>query len=178
MAGKLRYTPATNAVGTDYCTLKYQVQDPVGTNSAGPNTDLPPWTIVINVARVNHAPHGTSKTLNLFNKSTYTLTAADFGFSDPKDRPANTLLAVKITALPRTGRLTDNGVAVRAGQFISVDDINSGKLRYTPATSGFGLSRASFNFRVQDNGGTEFGGVNLDPVSRTLTTNSWFAFRR
>jgi hypothetical protein len=36
----------------------------------------------------------------------YTFTAANFGFTDPNDSPANALTAVKITTIPGVGSLT------------------------------------------------------------------------
>ena len=47
--------------------------------------------------------------------------------------PANALQAVKITTLPGAGSLTDNGVAVTAGQSVSVADITGGLLKFAPA---------------------------------------------
>src|SRR5207248_3220800 len=103
----------------------------------------------------------------------HTFTAAEFGFSDPNDSPANSLLAVKITTLPSagSGTLTDNGVAVSAGQFISVADITAGKLVFTPAANANGSPEASFTFQVQDDGGTANGGVDLDQSPNTMTIN-------
>src|SRR5258708_12703769 len=43
--------------------------------------------------------------------------------------PANTLLAVEITTLPGAGTLTDNGVAVTAGEFVPA------KIRPTPPST-------------------------------------------
>ena len=57
-----------------------------------------------------------------------------------------------------------------AGQFISVADINAGKLMFTPGAptrNGSGLRH--FTFQVQDDGGTANGGVELDPTPNTLT---------
>ena len=70
---------------------------------------------------------------------------------------------MKITTLPLAGTLTNNGVAVTAGQFVSAADIAAGKLtssrrRRTPTAPGY----ASFTFQVQDDGGTANGGVDLD----------------
>ena len=62
----------------------------------------------------------------------YTFAAAEFGFTDPNDIPPNNLKAVEITTLPAAGTLTDNGVAVTAGQFVPVADITGGKLVFTP----------------------------------------------
>src|SRR5207253_1864313 len=101
----------------------------------------------------------------------YTFASADFGFTDPNDNPANALLAVKITTLPGAGTLTDNGVAVTAGQFVTATDISSGLLVFTPATNANGAAYASFTFQVQDDGGTANGGVDLDQSPKTLTIN-------
>src|SRR6185295_4336987 len=117
------------------------------------------------------APLGANHTVSAVENTTYTFAASDFGFSDPVDSPADALLAVKITTLPGAGSLTDNGVAVSAGQFVSVTDINSGKLIFTPGANANGAGYASFTFQVQDNGGTSNGGVDLDPSAHTMTVN-------
>src|SRR5262249_16181330 len=89
----------------------------------------------ITVNSVNDAPQGTSNTVTTLENVAYVFQTADFGFSDPNDSPANSLLAVKISTLPSAGTLTDNGLAVAAGQFVSVSDINSGLLKFTPAAN-------------------------------------------
>ena len=86
-------------------------------------------------------------------------------------RLTNALAAVKITTLPGAGSLTDNGVAVTAGQFVTVADINAGKLVFTPAANANGAGYASFTFQVQDDGGTANGGVDLDQSANTITIN-------
>ncbi len=48
-------------------------------------------------------------------------------------------------------------------------DIRAGKLKFNP-TTGF-TGTASFTFQVQDNGGTNNGGVDLDTTSNQLTIN-------
>jgi VCBS repeat-containing protein len=128
-------------------------------------------TLAINVTPINRAPTGTSRTATLLEDSAYTLTVADFGFSDPNNTPANSLQAVRISTLPQAGSLTNNGVAVTAGQLISVADINAGRLRFTPAANANGTGYATFTFQVQDDGGTTNGGVNLDPSPKTFTLN-------
>ena len=67
--------------------------------------------------------------------------------------------------------LTNNGVAVTAGQFVSLANINSGLLKFTPAVNANGLNYASFTFQVQDSGGTVNGGVDLDQSPNTITVN-------
>ena len=76
---------------------------------------------------------------------------------------------MKITTLPAAGSLTNNGVAVTAGQFITVADITAGNLVFTPAANANGTAYASFTFQVQDDGGTANGGVDLDPTANALT---------
>src|SRR5204863_163223 len=98
-------------------------------------------------------------------------TAADFGFSDPNDSPAYNLLAVKISTLPSAGTLTDNGVAVTAGQFVSAADIAAGLLKFSPAANANGAAYAGFSFQVQDDGGTANGVVDLAQSPNTLTIN-------
>src|SRR5262249_44308910 len=96
------------------------------------------------------------------------LTAADFGFTDVD---GNALAAVKVTTLPTHGKLTLNGVALAAGQLVSIADINAGKLAFTGALNANGAAYAAFTFQVEDNGGTANGGVNLDATPNTLTVN-------
>ena len=76
------------------------MQDNGGTANGGVDTDPTPKTITVNVTAVNDAPVGTSKTVTTNEDTAYTFSVADFGFSDPNDNPANSLLAVKITTLP------------------------------------------------------------------------------
>src|SRR5207247_2125798 len=123
----------------------------------------------LNATFVNQAPSGTDKTLGMLENSTYTFGVSDFGFADPNNSPPNTFLAVKITTVAGAGSLTDNGVAVSAGQFVSVSDINAGKLLFTPASNGSGTPYTNFAFQVQDNGGTANGGVDTDPSPKTMT---------
>ena len=138
---------------------------------AGSNLDQSANTITINVTAVNDAPAGTDNTVTTLEDTAYIFTAADFGFSDPNDSPANALAAVKITTLPGAGTLTNNGVAVTAGQFVSVADITAGLLVFTPAANANGTGYATFTFQVQDDGGTANGGVNLDQSANTMTIN-------
>src|SRR5439155_772170 len=93
----------------------------------------------------------------------------DFGFTDPNDIPANTLLAVKITTLPAAGTLKLSGVAVTAGQTIAAGSIPN--LTFNPALNANGTAYATFTFQVQDNGGTGYGGVDLDQSPNTFTVN-------
>jgi len=119
----------------------------------------------------NHAPAGTNATKTILEDGVYTFAAANFGFSDANDSPANTLLAVKITTLPLAGSLKLNNVAVTAGQVVAVADINAGLLKFSPAANANGAGCANFTFQVQDDGGTGNGGVDLDQSPNTFTFN-------
>ena len=117
----------------------------------------------------NHAPLGSAKLITLLEDGSYTFKVNDFGFVDPTDIPANSFLAVEISTLPLKGTLSDNGVAVTSGQFISVTDISNHLLVYTPATDGNGTGYGNFTFQVQDDGGTTGGGIDTDPVPKTMS---------
>src|SRR3989441_1159094 len=167
--GKLQLIPAPNANGAGYATFTFQVQDDGGTANGGVDLDPTPRTLTIDVTAVNDAPQGASKTVTTLEDTAYTFGAADFGFSDPNDSPANNFLAVKIVTLPAAGILTDNGVAVATGAFVPVTDLAAGHLLFAPAPNANGPGYATLTFQVQDSGGTADGGVNLDPTPRTLT---------
>src|SRR4030095_7189314 len=87
--------------------------------NGGVDLDQSPNTMTINVTSVNDAPAGTNNTLTIVEGGSHTFTAADFGFTDPKDSPANSLFAVTITTLPLNGSLTLSGVPVTAGASIT-----------------------------------------------------------
>ncbi|HEY4308987.1 MAG TPA: Ig-like domain-containing protein [Pirellulales bacterium] len=147
--------------------------EPIGASAFGDITymaDLSVYrNVILSAMGANHAPSGTSHTVTLSQGAPYTFGVADFGFSDAGDNPANSFQAVKITTLPAIGNLTDNGVAVTAGQYVSVTDITAGKLQYSVTTIPGGAASTSFTFQVQDNGGTAGGRVDTDPSPKTMT---------
>ncbi len=125
----------------------------------------------ISVASVNDAPDGHNNYIAVTEDTSVTLHAADFGFTDPHDSPANGFLAVRIATLPGTGQLTLAGVAVAAGAVISVAELDAGKLVWTPGYDEHGDGLAALTFQVQDDGGTANGGIDLDPTPNKLTFN-------
>ena len=157
--GVFSWTP-TEAQGAGVYSFDVVVSDGAATDSE---------TISVTVHEINAAPTGTDNTVTTPEDTAYVFTAADFGFGDAGDSPANALLAVRIATLPGAGGLNLNGVAVTAGQEISVADIDAGLLRFTPAADAFGTGYASFTFQVRDGGGTANGGVDLDPTPNTIT---------
>ncbi|MGL4637889.1 MAG: Ig-like domain-containing protein [Beijerinckiaceae bacterium] len=126
-------------------------------------------TFLLTVQAVNDAPAGTDKTITLNEDATYTFTAADFGFSDTSDTPANALTFVRIDTLPANGSLMLSGMAVSAGQSIAVANLAS--LTWTPATNANGAGLAGFTFSVQDDGGTANGGQDTDGTPNSITFN-------
>ncbi len=166
-ANRLVFTPVANANGAGYANFTFQVQDDGGTANGGVDLDATPNTINIDVTTVNNAPSGTDNTITTLEDSPYTFSAGDFGFTDPLD--GDNLLGVKITTLPGAGILTNNGVAVNAGDTISAADITANRLVFTPAADANGSGYASFTFQVQDDAGTANGGVDLDATPNTLT---------
>ena len=170
-SGLLVWTPTSNANGAANTTFTFQVQDGGGTANGGVDLDQSANTITFNVNSVNDAPSGTDKTITTNEDTAYTLTASDFGFGDVLDSPTNALTAVKITTIPGGGSLKLNGVAVTVGQTVSVANINSGLLVWTPAANVNGPVNTTFTFQVQDDGGTANGGVDLDQSANTITFN-------
>jgi hypothetical protein len=170
-AGNLKFTPAGNASGAGYASFTFQVRDDGGTANGGVDLDASPNTMTVNVTAVNDAPAGTNNTVTTNEDTSYVFAAADFGFTDPNDSPANALTAVKISTIPGAGSLTLSGVAVTAGQTISVANITGGNLKFAPAANATGAGYTSFTFQVQDDGGTANGGVDLDASPNTMTVN-------
>src|SRR5262249_56611301 len=162
-SGLLRFTPAPNGSGAGYASFTFQVQDDGGTANGGADLDPIARTMTVNVTAVNDAPTGANNTVTALEDGAHVFTAADFGFTDAD---GNALAGVKIAALPSAGALTDNGVAVSAGQVVSAADIASGLLRFTPTANTSGAGYASFSFQVQDDGGTANGGGKPPPHPR------------
>ena len=123
------------------------------------------------IANVNDAPAGTDTTVSTSEDTAYVFTAADFGFTDPNDTPANNFDSVKITTLPTDGTLKLDGVNVTTGQFVSKADIDAGKLTFHPDANENASPYATFTFQVKDDGGTLNGGVDTDQSANTMTIN-------
>ena len=166
--GLLKFTPNAN-VNTN-ASFTFTVQDS-GSNVA-PNVNTSNTaTLTISLAGVNSAPSGTDFIKTMNEDTVYTLQAADFGFSDAFDIPANDLAAVIITTTPSVGSLQLNGAGVAPGQPISATAINLGQLVFRPAANANGTPYASFTFQVQDNGSTANGGQNTDQSPNNYTFN-------
>lgn len=129
--------------------------------------DSPPGvTITVNALPVNDAPMGADVARTLAEDSAYTFGLSDFTLSDGE---GHALAGVKISTLPAAGTLTLDGAAVQAGDIVSAADIAGGKLLFVPAADANGTGYGTFAFQVQDDGGTDRGGIDLDPTLRTFT---------
>ena len=157
--GTFTYQPNANFNGNDSFTYRafdgLQYSDPV--------------SVTISVASVNDAPAGADALLTILEDSTKTFSAADFGFTDTSDSPANALQAVIISSLPGAGSLKLGTTPVTAGQSIAVADI--GSLTFTPDADANGPAYTSLTFRVQDNGGLDNDGVDTDATENAIAFN-------
>ncbi len=163
-ASRPTFTPAANATAS--VTLTMTTSD--NGNTGGPAlVDIDTSTITI--TPVNDAPAGADNTVTIGEDTSFTFTAADFGFSDPNDSPNNTLASVVITTIPANGVLSLGGTPVTAGQVITAANIAN--LTWTPAANTNGAALASFTFQVRDNGGGTNGGQDTDLSPNTFTFN-------
>ena len=173
-AGKLTFIATPNFSGTAIGALGFKVKDNGGVVNGGVDTDPTANTLNFNITSVNDAPSGTDKTIAI-NEDVlgYTVTVADFGFSDPNDTPANAFANVIVSSIPPAseGVYKLNGVAITANQVITVADITAGKLVFTPAANKNGAALGALGFKVQDNGGTVNGGIDTDQTPNILQFN-------
>jgi Ca2+-binding RTX toxin-like protein len=150
-AGKLVFTPAANANGSNYANCGFKVSD-------GDALSALTYTLTLNVAAVNDAPTASNQTLAATGGMNKTLTVANFGFKDVD--AGDVLQSITLTSLPTVGSLKLNGAAVTPNQIITATDISAGKLLFTPPASG----TANFGFKVSD-------GAALSASAYTLTLN-------
>ncbi|WP_395612630.1 FG-GAP-like repeat-containing protein, partial [Allosphingosinicella sp.] len=172
----LHYDPTANYNGPDAISITVTDNGETGTGGVGTDSD----SIAITVTSINDAPSGADNTVSDSQDDPYVFTLADFGFSDPNDSPANAFNAISVITFPAQGTLFldvdgPGGAApidlatVGSGVFVSAADIAAGHLYFQPVAGAYGANYASFTFKVQDDGGTTNGGVNLDPTANTLT---------
>ncbi|TWU08136.1 LamG-like jellyroll fold domain-containing protein [Stieleria varia] len=171
---QIRFTP--NGISGGTMTMTYHAWDQStgtsgsnanvttngGSTAFSSNTD----TVTITITEINDAPSGADNTIMINEDATYTFAATDFGFTDIDNDSFN---RVWIMTLPGQGQLLYNGSTFAANNWIDKGDIDLGLLTYEPAANGNGSSYASFDFQVQDDGGTVNGGSNRDASSNTIT---------
>lgn len=142
-------TPESNYNGPVIIT--YETIDPFGGTSS--------HTLSFTLNPDNDAPQGADKTISIVEDTSYTFTAADFGFSDVD---GDTYFAVKITSLPTSGTLTFNGQSVTASTDVIWWDWLQG-LVWTPDHHAVGAGIGSFTFKVSDVSGA------FDATARTIS---------
>lgn len=125
---------------------------------------------------VNDAPAGVDRSVTSFDASPFTFSLNDFLLTDLADAAGNwsspnALAGVLITTLPTAGTLTNGGDPVAQGQVVSLADLSAGNLQFIPGLDADGDAYASFTFQVQDDGGTAYGGIDLDPTPNLMTIN-------
>lgn len=155
----LAFTPAPDFNGT--ATLTLQSNDLGSSGAGGARVDAD--TLSITVTPVNDAPAGSDATVTAIEDTVYSLSSADFGFSDIDVGDALSAVRIEALSLPAGATLRLAGVAVTAGQVISVADIAAGRLAFGAAPDANGAGYASFAFSVRDAGGPAF-----DPSPDTI----------
>ena len=135
----LVFTPSTGASGPGYASFQFMVYDGFAF-SASSNT----LTVDIN-STGNTAPTAADQTALLSEDTPYTFSTGDFGFVDAN---GDSLMGIKITALPGNGTLALSGSEVSTNQVISDSEISL--LTYTGDQEGFGTAYDSFEFQVYD----------------------------
>lgn len=112
----------------------------------------------------NDVSLGTNNALTFDEDSLLTLSAVNFGYTNVDS--GDSLTAVRIDTLPSVGTLTLTGSdAVSSGQVITVADINSGKLIFTPTANANGSAYATIAFSASDASNA------FDGVPNTITEN-------
>ena len=81
----------------------------------------------------------------------YTFDAGDFNFTDGDS--GDTLTSLTVVTLPAKGTLALDGAAVAADQAVTRNDIDAGRLVFTPVTGERGDPYTSFTFKVGDKSG-------------------------
>jgi len=172
-AGLLVYTPPANVNGASVAgaSFQFQVRDNGGVANGGTDLDPTPRTLNFSLRKLNDAPAGADKTVQILEDATYPFTTIDFGFSDPADASVgqgDNLKSVIITSTPTKGSLLLNGTTtVTTGRELTLAEI--AQLTYKPAADGSGNNYASFTFQVKDTGGTP--GIDTDQSPNTFTIN-------
>ena len=165
--GNLTFTSAANSHGAPFDTLNFRVNDTGSNTNGGMNQDQTDRKLTFIVESVSDAPQGTDNKLVTTEDTPVVIDGSHFGFSDTSD--GDFFAAITVTQLPINGVLTLNGAAISASQVISISNINSGELVFTPAPNQSGLNYADFQFLVHDTGSVSNGGTVVAQSPSTLS---------
>ncbi|WP_369408046.1 VCBS domain-containing protein [Kordiimonas gwangyangensis] len=135
--------------------------DTLGDTVTVSSTDGTTQAITITITGVNDAPQSAGGSVEATEGEATAFAASDFAFTDADT--GDSLQAIRIETLPSVGVLRLSGVAVTAGQVISVANIPN--LTYTPVDDDD--ATRSFTFSVND--GTEWSAA---PVVMSLDVSS------
>ncbi|WP_165972646.1 type I secretion C-terminal target domain-containing protein, partial [Paracandidimonas soli] len=162
--GDYIFTPAQDWNGA-VPQVTYEVSDGTDTSSS---------TLDIDVLPVNDAPTSEDASGNVTEGLTYVFGASDFAFEDAVEGDA--MQSVIIDSLPSGGTLLLDGVAVTPNTSISAADLAAGKLTFVADANPGENAEFSFNFRVQDAGGIDNGGVDTSGQHTfTLTVDQFIS---
>ena len=140
-------------------TISVQVSDGVLSNARD-------YTVY--VTNSNDAPTAADTVLSMDQNTTYTITLADFGYSD---QDGDAFTQVQITSIPAEGSLVMNDVSlVTPDQVITVADIQAGKLTFIPDNHEFGNDYATVGFKVHD--GSQYSAEHQFTVNVIETNNA------
>jgi uncharacterized repeat protein (TIGR01451 family) len=137
---QIRFSNSSQNPNTSARTITVSVRD---TSNATSNTA----TATIAVVSVNDAPTGGNSTVTTAEDTDYTFMTSDFPFSDVD---GDSLARVRIDTLPADGTVLLSGVAVTAGQIITVANITAGNLKFRPDLNENGSPYTTFTFSVGD----------------------------
>jgi hypothetical protein len=154
--GTLSFTPATNAFGVANVTV--QLHDDNGTANGGIDTS-PPQTFTITVDLINHAPSFTAGANQVVNENAGDQTIAGWATSVSAGPASEAGQALNFVIT------TDNDALFASPPQI---DPATGDLTYTPATDQSGV--ATVTVALEDNGGTNFGGVDTSVAQSFIIT--------
>ncbi|GAB0057809.1 hypothetical protein SIID45300_02141 [Candidatus Magnetaquicoccaceae bacterium FCR-1] len=159
--GQMFYSPVANASGSGYASIGFSVSDG-GLSSVSA-------TLAVNVTAVNDAPTAENKSLTMDEDALLTLKIMDFGFGDVD---GDAMASVTVTTLTGAGTLwldadgdgvLDAGEGLSQGATVTVEQIKSNHLIFSPVDNESGTNYATIGFSVSD------GARSSD--SRTLTVD-------
>ncbi len=168
-----RFDPAANYHGS--VVLTFDVVDGHGGRV--------PASLDFVVSSINDAPVGADGARVGTEDTPLVFATADFAFTDPNDgNPTNTFFGVKVDVMPSIGALErldyiygGNDVVVGTywrpvalNELIQAAEIDAGHLRYIPPADASGTPITTFGFHVVDDGGTGNGGIDTDPIRRSM----------
>ena len=116
------------------------------TFSDGPQLSVDTINLLLN-ALLNQPPVTGDCSLTTPEDQALTLHASDFLFSDSNGQP---MAGLQIISLPADGQLLLGEMAVKAGQFITRAQLDSGELCWLPPLDDFGNALTSLTFAVSD----------------------------